>query len=193
VPHPNASDAALKHFDQTEPARRQGAPCRLRVRVVCAQHLPKPSEERIAPDIWDQFDPQSLLPGQPRAPSLAGASSVYCTLEAWHAGGKGDKVHAAAEEPIFHTKLVQGNGLNPSWDEGTSWGLPRPNAAFVRLSVYQRTLLRDEVLGAEVLPVLALRQGFRSVSLRTAKGLRLQLAAVLVHIRFEELEDSSDS
>lgn len=35
----------------------------------------------------------------------------------------------------------------------------------------------------QVLPVAALRQGYRSVGLRSAKGLRLQLAAVLLHIR----------
>lgn len=76
MPHqPPSAAAAL--------ARPGGAPLTLTFTILCAQHLPKPGEERIAPEIWDHFDPQNILPSQHRAPSLAAPSSVYCVVEAW--------------------------------------------------------------------------------------------------------------
>ena len=41
-------------------------------------------------------------------------------------------------------------------------------------------MLKDELLGTETLPVAAMRMGYRSLMLRNAKGLRLQLASVLL-------------
>jgi hypothetical protein len=153
------------------------------VRATCAQA----GEERIAPELWDHHDPQGLLPSQHRAPSLGGASNVYCVLECW---GGTFCASSEAEPLMLTTRPVTGNGLNPSWDEGVVWKLSQPNAAFVRLSVYHRGVLKDEMLGTEVLPVGALRDGYRSIHLRTAKGLRLQLAAVLLKIRVTPTESS---
>lgn len=175
-------DAMAGNGDVAESYTRvvaDGTPILLETRIVCAQHLPKPGEERIAPEPCDKYDPQGLLPSQQRTPSLAGASNVWCVLELWGGG--------VAEAPTpLTTRRVEGNGLNPCWDESARWALPHPNGAFLRLSVYHKSVLRDELLGTEVLPVAALRGGYRSVSLRTAKGLRLQLASVLLHIRKED-------
>jgi len=192
TPPNEAPDVAWDHYYAIPSSRRLGAPLKLHLRIVCAQHLPKPGEERIAADLWDQYDPQSLMPSQHRAPSLNSASNVYCTLEAWHAApfAEGVKGGDAAADHFFKTKLVEGNGLNPEWDQLATdggWAFARPNAAFVRLTVYHENLLRPQVIGSEVLPVIALRQGFRSVWLRTPRGLRLQLAAVLVHIQLESM------
>jgi len=163
-------------------ARLIGAPHNLELQVVCGHHLSKPGEERIAPEVWDHFDPLGLLPAQHRSPSLAGASNVYCVIEGWHQSS-----NPAEETSLRHeTKTVSGNGLNPYWGETVKWSLPRPNMAFIKLTVYNRGVLKDDVIGTDVLPVMALRQGYRSVALRTQKGLRLQLAALLVHIRLEE-------
>ena len=149
----------------------------LELRILCAQHLHKPGEERIAPEPCDQFDPQRLLPSHNKAPSLSGASLVYCVLECWGGG--------ASPEGLLQlkTRHVESNGLNPSWDERVRWCLPQPNTGFLRLSVYHKGVLKDELIGSEILPVAALREGYRSVGLRSAKGLRLQLAAVLLHVK----------
>ena len=216
-----------------------GRPSCLKVRILCGQHLHKYGEERIAPEIWDQFDPQRLLSAAPKPPSLTAASNVYCVLECWqgHAarwepgsipasadaegrpdmggslagsaiarsslgesaalgspGGSVDGHGLSCAEPTepltFTTRRVEGNGLNPTWDQGIAWELKHPNASFLRISVFQQKvgLLKDELLGYSVLPVGALRQGYRSVTgLRTAKGLRLSVAALLLHIRLEPL------
>ena len=66
------------------------------------------------------------------------------------------------------------------WNETYSWLLDFPNSAFFRLSVYSRGLLKDELIGTETMPVFAMRMGYRSMSLRNAKGLRIQLASVLL-------------
>ena len=173
-------------------------PTTLHLRLLGGQHLPKPGEERIAPELADRYDPQQILPSAPKAPSLAGASSLYCTLECWQdpAGsapppgseeGGGVTPHTPPPPLMSHTtRRIDGNGLNPSWkDEAVAWPLVRPSAAFVRVSVCHRGVLKDEVIGTEVLPVFALREGYRSVGLRTAKGLRLQLASLLLHVRLE--------
>ena len=46
-------------------------------------------------------------------------------------------------------------------------------------------MLKDELIGTEMIPVVGLRQGYRSVPLRNAKGLRLQLASVLIRFRLD--------
>jgi len=189
LPHPTASDKAREAWAAMTPARRSGKAHTLHLQVVCAQHLPKSGEERIAPDVWDHFDPQGLMPSHHRAPSLNPPSTIYVTVEAWHQAPAGSEEATLRHE----TKRVEGNGLNPSWEEHVNgpagWYLARPNAAFVRLAVHHRGVLKDECIGSEVLPVVALRQGYRSVQLRSPKGLRLQLAALLVHIRFEPKEE----
>ena len=154
-----------------------GEPITLDVRILCAQHLSKPGEERIANEAWHYVDPQGLLPTSHRLPSLLNASNVYCVLECWRPAG---------DALQMTTRRVDANGLNPSWDEGVTWRLAAPNACFLRLTVYHRGVLKDEIVGTEVLPVAALRQGYRSVSLNTSKGLRLQLAAVLLKIRLSK-------
>ena len=55
----------------------------------------------------------------------------------------------------------------------------------LRLSVYAKGMLKDELIGMEMIPVAGLRQGYRAVPLRNSKGLRLQLASVLVRFRLK--------
>ena len=58
-------------------------PLTLRLRILAAQHLSKPGEERIWPEMADNYDPQHLLPNGFKAPSLDRTSNVYCVVEAW--------------------------------------------------------------------------------------------------------------
>ena len=141
----------------------------------------------------DNYDAQHLLPDAIKPPSLDRASNVYCVVEAWHEtpGGRKRDIIGAADEAagpalVHTTKRVEGNGLMPTWrDESVHWVLPRPAVTFLRLSVYHKGVLKDEVIGTEVIPVMALRQGCRSVGLRTSKGLRLRMASILLHVRLK--------
>ena len=50
-------------------------------------------------------------------------------------------------------------------------------------------MLKDELLGAEVVPLRAARHGYRSVFLRSPKGPELELGSVLVEVRLRALSD----
>ena len=152
------------------------APQFLELAVIAAQHLPKAGEERLVADAWDVFDPARVLAAQRKPPSTTSASSVYVSLELWQGAG-------VDEVPLsFTTSVAANNGLNPAWGERVAWRLAHPAGCVLRLQVYVKGLLKDELVGTEAIPVAALRRGYRSVQLRNARGVRLQLASLLLHI-----------
>ena len=73
---------------------------------------------------------------------------------------------------------VEANGLNPRWDKPLDvscvvWHAPH---AFIRFSVYRRSRLPGyqrplrQLLAYEMIPIASLRQGYRSVPLRSTSG-----------------------
>ena len=117
-----------------------------------------------------------MLAAQRKPPSTTSASSVYVSLELWQGAG-------VDEVPLsFTTSVAANNGLNPAWGERVAWRLAHPAGCVLRLQVYVKGLLKDELVGTEAIPVAALRRGYRSVQLRNARGVRLQLASLLLHI-----------
>ena len=128
----------------------------------------------------DRFDPQRLRPTQRRPPSTASAANVYCLVECWQGSG-------LSEEPLsFQTKVVERNGLFPNWNEEVTWQLDNPDACLLRISVYHKGVLKEELLGTDTLPLCALRTGYRSVFLRNAKGLQMELSAILIRLELGE-------
>ena len=159
----------------------------------------------------DRFDPQRLRPTQRKQPSTASAANVYCQIECWQARAASAPLsprppsppsprrgtsHAErapwqgsglSEEPLtYSTKVVERNGLFPTWNEEVTWQLDNPNACLLRISVYHKGVLKEELLGTDTLPLCAVRTGYRSVFLRNAKGLQLELSALLVQLQLRE-------
>ena len=55
-------------------------------------------------------------------------------------------------------------------------------------------MLKDELLGAEVVPLRAARHGYRSAfRLRSPKGPELELGSVLVEVRLRALSDAGSN
>ena len=150
----------------------------LNMRICCALHLPKPGEERLEADLWDLYDPTGLRPSQPRAPSTLAAINAYVVLEIWQGSGPD-------ESPLtFQTSVVEHDGLNPHWNEGASWRIEDPAGAMVRALVFHKGLLKDELIATETVPLAGLRQGYRCFcNLRNTRGVRLQLASLLVYTK----------
>ena len=150
----------------------------LNMRICCALHLPKPGEERLEADLWDLYDPTGLRPSQPRAPSTLAAINAFVVLEIWQGSGPD-------EAPLtFQTSVVDHDGLNPHWNEGASWTIEDPSGAMVRVLLYHKGLLKDELIATETVPLAGLRQGYRCFcNLRNTRGVRLQLASLLVYTK----------
>jgi len=161
----------------------QGGGFELSLRIISAHHVSKPGEERYSADLWDNFDPQRLLPTAWKSPTVSPATNLYCQVECWQGHG------GLSEEPSVSTSAVKPHdGLHPTFEHDVVLHISQPRACVLRLSVLSRvTLGKDELLGSDTIPLVALRTGYRSLRLRSAKGLRLQLSSLLIHSRLSEL------
>ena len=82
---------------------------------------------------------------------------------------------------------VEGNGLNPRWDKplDVSCVVWHPAHAFIRFSVYRRSRLPGyqrplrQLLAYEMIPIVSLRQGYRSVPLRSTSGQPIRCVGVV--------------
>ena len=63
-------------------------------------------------------------------------------------------------------QVVEHNGLCPCWDESVTWELENPHACLLRLSVYHKGMLKDELLGTDTIPLCAARTGYRYVVIK---------------------------
>ena len=158
------------------------APSELQLRIISAQHLPKPTDgDRFISAPYDRHDPQRLHAASRKPPSSSAPTNVYCVLECWQGTG-------LSEEPLtFRTRVAEQNGLFPSWDQQVAWEIDQPHAAMLRLSVYHKGILKDELLGTEAIPLRAARCGYRAVFLRSPKGPELELGSLLVEMRLRTL------
>lgn len=63
------------------------------------------------------------------------------------------------------TKSVEHNGFNPVWDEAFTFVVTNPDSAHLVLRVMDPGLSRNDFIAFASIPVVNLREGFRSVSL----------------------------
>ena len=84
------------------------------------------------------------------------------------------------------TAACAAGGLQPIWDERVDCAVERPDAALLSLQIFDgREGGKRELLCYEMLPMAAIRTGYRAVRLRSPGGARLQFGALLVHIEVE--------
>ncbi|KAJ3350701.1 1-phosphatidylinositol 4,5-bisphosphate phosphodiesterase delta-4 [Allomyces javanicus] len=148
-------------------------PLILTIRIMSAQHLPKPKDKSKG-EVIDPFVEFELFdipaPATPHAPASASLPN--------------DWDHDAIDEPTFKykTKHVTDNGWNPSWNEMTAVRVYNPALAIVRFSVHDHDLSGQDLVGSWAAPVAALNAGYRFLYLRNWKGKQSTDASLLVWI-----------
>jgi len=172
---------------------------RLRLRVLSAHHLPKTRDERSEPQPWDVYLPHLSCAFQEA--HLSSSDVVSPQIEVEVVGGLvvsvgGDLAEASAYR-TWKGAPCASNGLCVAWDaaneEPCACDLWAPSASFVRVSVYNSrpTLLgsrgKGPLLASEVVPVQALRHGYRSLQLRSPNGCRIEACRLLLHIEKQHI------
>ena len=80
------------------------------------------------------------------------------------------------------------NGLNPIWNESVSIEICNSALAFLRFTVQDEDMFGDaNFIGQATYPVSCLRPGFRSVILRNGFSEKIDLAALLIHLKIENI------
>lgn len=131
---------------------------RLKIRIISAQHLPKPSDDNassmptspyVAIDVGGH-QVRLMNPSERRMPAPTGASTDDDDGEA-----------AALAAATYYTRVVQSNGFDPAWEEVCSFVFMRPETAFLRFRVWNadpRGL--DSLLGCYTIHLPNMRQGW---------------------------------
>ena len=113
----------------------------LSVRVVCGFQLPRPRSFKR-----DSLDPYVQL---------------------WISGVDGDDTSSNPHQ----TRFIDNNGVTPAWDETFTFQLNSVEMALLNLRVMHRDLIaRDQMIGENIIPVQALRLGYRCCSLMDDRG-----------------------
>ena len=165
--------------------------CTVHLQIVCGVELPKVGEQSCLPEVHDQFIPHSKARFGERATSSkkGSVSSPFCVVEVHGGGRSGCAVEAGANHrpgAKYTTETVPSNGLHPRWAEHIELIADCAEQAMVSIHLYdrgRRNLQGDHALLAyEVLPMHALRSGYRVVRLRAPTGSRLRLGCLLVRL-----------
>lgn len=172
---------------------------RIRLRVLSAHNLPKAREERCEPNPWDRYHPE--LSATFAEPPLS-SDVVTPQLEIEAFGGRITPVGGAPDEGtdlLRWEQTPQGdNGLCTGWpeDEAPEFACDvwRPHASFLRVSVYSargtgllgRTTSR-QLLATEIVPVQAIRHGYRSLALRSPNGCHVEACRLLLKVKLERV------
>jgi len=83
------------------------------------------------------------------------------------------------------TKVIKSNGFNPIWHAEFKFSLVYPDLAILYLTVNDADLVtKDDFIGQYVIPVNCIREGYRSVPLKDAKGMPYEKASLFVHAKF---------
>ena len=184
---------------------------RVRVRVLSAHNLPKTRDERCEPQPWDGFHPE-LSSTFAEPPLTSDVVRPQVEIEAF--GGKicpeGGHYDEASDLFRCETSAVTAeNGLCVAWDDSSppfacdAWA---PECSFLRVSVYNTapvTLLGRtggalfagvggrgggrQLLASEIVPLQALRHGYRSLQLRSPNGCHIEGCKLLLHIELERI------
>jgi len=186
-------------------------PEKLRVVVLSASHLPKRELERCqreqpwddveVPELGLRFDSEIMSGSDVVTPvveiDVVGGLVSSCSqkvtkarLAQWNMAQTRYSVASPADP------AVEANGLNPHWDEPLDmtcvvW---HPAHAFIRFSVYRRSKPtgysqrpENQLLAYEMIPIACLRQGYRSVPLRSKTGQPISDCALFVFISRRDL------
>ncbi|KAL3786275.1 hypothetical protein HJC23_005353 [Cyclotella cryptica] len=95
------------------------------------------------------------------------------------------------QPPTHSTKVLQGNGLNPVWnDKEKSFACLNPSVGMLLIAVYDRcdASKSDLFIGASAIPVSCIREGYRCVSLFDSQNMRssaLKFASLLIKVKIE--------
>ena len=167
-------------------------PICLSVRVLSAINLPKSREERNESQPWDIWHPE--LSSTFMEPALStDVVSPYVEIEV--VGGRvcADGAGFAEIADTFKWTGTQQemNGLCVSWDDGPCvCELWAPQYSFLRINVYKTInkwvgANKGMLLASEVVPVCALRHGYRSLQLRAPNGCKIEACKVLLHLSLD--------
>ncbi|KAL4623950.1 1-phosphatidylinositol 4,5-bisphosphate phosphodiesterase beta-1-like isoform X2 [Arapaima gigas] len=92
---------------------------------------------------------------------------------------------ADTRRKAFKTKTSQGNAVNPVWDEEpiVFKKVVLPTLASLRLAVFEEG---GKFIGHRIIPVSAIRPGYRYIGLRNEKNQALVLPAIFVYIEVKD-------
>jgi phosphatidylinositol phospholipase C epsilon len=82
------------------------------------------------------------------------------------------------------TKVIQGNALNPIWNEKFCFQVMFKDLAFLRFGIIDAN--SHHPIAQRVLPLKCLRPGYRHVRLRSMKNKALALSTLFIYSRIEE-------
>lgn len=83
------------------------------------------------------------------------------------------------------TRTVPNNGINPIYGDEVFLfkKIILPDLAWIRFAVYEES---GKFIGHRVVPVVGLRPGYRTISLRNESGQPLMLPSIFVHIQVKD-------
>jgi len=182
--------------------RVTGEGMRLSVRILSVHNLPKTRDERCEPQAWDQYHPE-LSPNYFDGLALTPSDVVSPLVEVEVLGGKvcpeRGNVDEATDRMSWSTAPKCENGLCASWEDGDTDGafacdVWTPMHSFLRVNVHnsRNALLggnrgKGALLASEVVPLQALRHGYRSLQLRSPNGCRIEACKMLLHIQLQPI------
>jgi len=83
------------------------------------------------------------------------------------------------------TKVVKNNGFNPKWNSEFKFPIQYPDVALLCFTVNDADVLgSDDFIGQYVIPISAIREGYRSVPLKDDRGNTYEKANLFVHVKF---------
>ena len=185
-------------------------PEKLRVVILSANHLPKRDGDRCQREAWDEvevpqlglrFETETMTSGDVITPivevDVIGGVMTVCSSKLSKARRKqwGMALDRISKESGIDPN-VESNGLNPRWEHplDLSCLVWHPQHAFLRFSVYKRVTLsrvtgghrrwnsHRQLIAYEMIPLSCLRQGYRSVPLRSPSGKPICNCALFVFI-----------
>jgi hypothetical protein len=97
-------------------------------------------------------------------------------------------VQDAVDTVKYKTSVVASNGFNPVWQERVVFKVYRPDTCFLYIAVHDMvdvTTMRTALLAYFVVPLSAVRVGYRCCPLRNVTGKKLPCCSLLC--RFQKL------
>ena len=157
---------------------------KLQIKLICAVHLPKAGQRRVERESW-QEDGCPLV--QEHELSAAPVVSPCAVVEV--RGGTfaaaGTDLDECTHGDVWTSKVVDKNGISPSWMQTVEVGVSDPELAVIRVSVWDRSRASAEpqFLCYVSIPACALRSGYRNAPMRDANGCKIAFCKMLWHVR----------
>jgi len=163
----------------------------LKIHLICGCELPRssPSEQCALPEVYDRYCPASKFQHTVPSKRQASVTSPYCVIEV-HGGG-GFRCAVAAGEAFsnnhtFTTQTAEKDGLRPKFDVEVECVADEAEDAIISFHIYEKTRTGSDLVCYEMLPMHAMRDGYRVVRMRSATGSRLQFGSLFMHLQKED-------